>query len=224
MLVFRAVLLDNRRFDDNRSARRGFMTQEKPSAATEMLTALGTRDPSLIAAQLLPLVYAELRGLAANYLRHERNGHTLDPTALVHEAFIRLVDQTRVDWQGKTHFFAVSAEAMRRILIDHARARKRAKRGGKDWRRVAFDHVVSELAILDTDIVDFRDALQTLAQLDARQAKVVELRLFAGLSMEEICSVLGVSKRTVEGDWTHAKAWLRAQLSSINESGGGPTS
>ncbi len=187
------------------------MAKDKPSPATELLTGLGTSDPSLVASQLLPIVYDELRSLAARYLRRERRGHTLDPTALVHEAFLRLVDQDRVDWLGKTHFFAVSAEAMRRILIDHARTRKRSKRG-RDWRRVAFDHVVSELAILDTDIVDFRDSLEKLATLDSRQARIVELRLFAGLSMEEISTVLGVSKRTIEGDWTHAKAWLRAEM------------
>ena len=192
------------------------MATDKSSPATEILTGLGTSDPSLVAAQLLPIVYDELRNLAAKYLRRERKGHTLDPTALVHEAFLRLVDQSRVDWQGKTHFFAVSAEAMRRILIDHARSRKRDKRG-KDWRRVAFDHVVSELAILDTDVVDFRDAMEKLASLDNRQARVVELRLFAGLSMEEISTVLSVSKRTIEGDWTHAKAWLRAEMGPDDE-------
>lgn len=191
------------------------MASEKSSPATEILAGLGTSDPSLVAAQLLPIVYDELRNLAAKYLRRERKGHTLDPTGLVHEAYLRLVDQSRVDWQGKTHFFAVSAEAMRRILIDHARTRKREKRG-KDWRRVAFDHVVSELEILDTDLIDFRDGLEKLAKLDSRQARVVELRLFAGLSMEEISTVLKVSKRTIEGDWTHAKAWLRAEMSSEN--------
>src|SRR5262245_13708155 len=115
------------------------MAHNKSSNATEILDELGTSDPSVVAAQLLPLVYGELRNLAAGYLRRERKGHTLDPTALVHEAFLRLVDQSRVDWQGKTHFLAVSAEAMRRILIDHARGKKREKRG-KDWRRVAFDN------------------------------------------------------------------------------------
>ncbi|RIK67454.1 MAG: RNA polymerase subunit sigma-70 [Planctomycetota bacterium] len=187
------------------------MSGQPASDATQILAGAGSEDPSVVAAKLLPLVYDELRRLAAGYLRRERKGHTLDPTALVHEAFMRLVDQSRVDWQGKTHFYAVCAEAMRRILIDHARARRRTKRG-KDWRRVAFDQVVSELALLDVDLLDFRDALAKLARLDARQARVVELRLFAGLSMEEICTVLGVSKRTVEGDWTCARAWLRGEL------------
>jgi RNA polymerase sigma-70 factor, ECF subfamily len=187
------------------------MAIEKSSPATEILSGLGTSEHSIIASQLLPIVYDELRALAARYLRRERHGHTLDPTALVHEAFLRLVDQSRVNWQGKTHFLAVSAEAMRRILIDHARSRKRNKRG-KDWRRVAFDQAVAELAMPDSDIIDFRDAMKKLADLDVRQAKVVELRLFAGLSMEEISTVLNVSKRTIEGDWTHAKAWLRAEM------------
>ncbi len=182
------------------------------SEASKILSRLGTSDPSEVAGQLLPLVYRELRSLAARYLRHERRGHTLDPTALVHEAFLKMVDQSRVDWQGKSHFYGVCAEAMRRILIDHARARRRIKRG-QDWRRVAFDHVTAELGLIDHDLIDFRDAMKRLAELDARQARVVELRLFAGLNMEEIATVLSVSKRTVEGDWTHAKAWLRSALS-----------
>ena len=187
------------------------MTSKKPFPATEILSGLDHSSPSVVAAELLPLVYNELRQLAANYLKRERDGHTLSPTALVHEAFLKLVDQSRVDWKGKTHFLAVGADAMRRILIDHARARKRDKRG-RDWRRVAFDHAVADLAVLDVDLVDFRDALEALAALDSRQARVVELRLFAGLSMEEIATVLTVSKRTIEGDWTHAKAWLRERL------------
>ncbi len=189
------------------------MTPKKPSSATEILSGLEQTPPSVVAAELLPLVYSELRQLAASYLKRERDGHTLSPTALVHEAFLRLVDQSRVDWKGKTHFLAVGADAMRRILIDHARARKRDKRG-RDWRRVAFDHAVADLAILDVDLVDFRDSLEALAALDKRQARVVELRLFAGLSMDEIATVLQVSKRTVEGDWTHARAWLRDRLGS----------
>lgn len=187
------------------------MPDQKAKDATQILAGIGD-DPSIIATQLLPLVYDELRVLAAKYLRNERRGHTFDPTALVHEAFMKLIDQSRVDWKGKTHFYAVCAEAMRRILIDHARTRKRAKRGGKDWRRVAFDHTVAELALANADLIEFRDALKRLSQLDPRQARVVELRLFAGLNMDEIATVLNVSKRTVEGDWTHAKAWLSAEL------------
>lgn len=189
------------------------MNESDPSQeATRILTEFAGADPSVLAGKLLPLVYDELRALAANYLRQERRGHTLDPTALVHEAFMRLVDQSRVDWQGRTHFYAVAAEAMRRILIDYARGRGRAKRGG-DWRKVALDQTVAQLAVTDYELSDFRDALERLATLDARQARVVELRLFSGLTMTEVATVLGVSKRTAEGDWTHAKAWLRVQLS-----------
>lgn len=188
------------------------MDRKKKGDATELLSRVKSTDPSLVAAELMPLVYDELRRLAANYLRRERRGHTLDPTALVHEAFLRLVDQSRVDWQGKTHFYAVCAEAMRRILIDQARAKHRVKRGGQDWRRIAFEGIASELTAREIDIIDFRDALGRLAALDARQARVVDLRLFSGLSMEEIASVLGVSKRTVEGEWAHARAWLQAEL------------
>ena len=187
------------------------MKRRDPGDATKILSELGVTEPTVVASRLLPLVYSELRDLAARYLRRERHGHTLSPTALVHEAYLRLVDQTSADLQGKTHFYAVCAEAMRRILIDHARGRQRAKRGG-DWRRVAFDQVVSELGLLEVELIDFRDSLQRLAKLDARQAKVVELRLFAGLSMAEIATVLKVSKRSAEGDWTHAKAWLRSEL------------
>jgi RNA polymerase sigma factor (TIGR02999 family) len=187
------------------------MSQSAPSEATRILSELSDAEPSVVAAKLLPLVYDELRTLAAKYLRQERKGHTLDPTALVHEAFLRLVDQKRVDWQGRTHFYATCAEAMRRILIDYARARRRSKRGG-NWRKVALHQAVSQLAVSDVEVVDFRNALEKLASLDKRQARVVELRLFAGLTVAEVATVLGVSKRTVEGDWTHAKAWLRVEL------------
>lgn len=164
-----------------------------------------------MAAKLLPLVYSELRSLAAKYLRREARGHTLDPTALVHEAYLRLFEKAHINLQGKTHFYALCAEAMRRVLVDYGRARRRAKRGG-GCRRVAFDQTVSELAVEEVDLLDFNDALERLAVLDPRQARVVELRLFAGLTVEEIASVLDVSKRTIEGDWTHAKAWLRTEL------------
>ena len=187
------------------------MSRSEYSEATRILTEFRDAGPSVVAAKLLPLVYDELRSLAAKYLRQERQGHTLDPTALVHEAFLRLVDQDRVDWQGRTHFYATCAEAMRRILIDYARARRRSKRGG-NWRKVALRQAVSELAVSDFELVDFRDTLEKLASLDKRQARVVELRLFAGLTVAEVATVLRVSKRTVEGDWTHAKAWLRVEL------------
>jgi len=167
--------------------------------------------PADIAAALLPLVYDELRDVAHAYLQHERGGHTLQPTALVHEAFLRLVDQSRVAWQGRSHFLAVGADAMRRILIDHARGRGRAKRGG-GWRKVAVEDVAQPGGSMELDLIALADALDKLQALDADQARVVQLRIFAGLSVAEVAEVMGVSKRKVEGDWTHAKAWLRAEL------------
>ncbi|HVP12790.1 MAG TPA: ECF-type sigma factor [Phycisphaerae bacterium] len=189
------------------------MSLKNQSQIEQVLTEYHTADQSVIAAKLLPLVYDELRSLAAKYLRRERRGHTLDPTALVHEAYLRLFEKTRVTPKDKTHLYALCAEAMRRVLTDHARARRRTKRGG-DFRRVAFDQTVSELAVAEVDLIDFNDALERLSALDKRQARIVELRLFAGLTVEEVASVLAVSKRTVEGDWKHAKAWMRAELSS----------
>jgi RNA polymerase sigma factor (TIGR02999 family) len=165
------------------------------------------------------MVYDELRRLAARYLAGERPGHTLQPTALVHEAYIKLVDLTRVDWQGRTHFFAVGARVMRNLLIDHARGRGRAKRGG-NLQRVTLVGNVQPFGGADLDldrllVVD--EALQRLAELDERQARVVELRFFGGLTVPEVSHFLGVSQRTVEGDWTHARAWLLRELSRQNE-------
>lgn len=160
----------------------------------------------------MPLVYDEFRALAARHLRRERANHTLQPTALVHEAYLRLIDQTRVDWQGRTHFFAVGAQAIRRILVDHARNRKRQKRGGGAGR-VTLDESVALAPQRAEEILALDEALETLGKLDARQAQVVEMRFFAGMSVEEVAEVLGVSKRTIEGDWTMARAWLMRELS-----------
>jgi RNA polymerase sigma factor (TIGR02999 family) len=161
--------------------------------------------------KLLPLVYDEFRALARHYLAQERMNHTLQPTALVHEAYMKLVDQTRVDWQGKSHFFAVAAQAMRRILVDHSLSRQRDKRGG-GRARVVLDEAVALSPQKDEDVLALDEALERLAALDARQARVVELRFFGGLSVEEVAQALGVSKRTVEGDWTFARAWLSREL------------
>ena len=154
-------------------------------------------------------------GLARAYLGRERPGHTLQPTALVNEAYIKLVDQTQVDWQGRTHFFAVGARVMRNLLIDHARGRGRAKRGGA-WHRVTLAESLTPFTRgeLDVDqLLALNEALERLAELDERQGRVVELRFFGGLTVPEVATVLGVSTRTVEGDWTHARAWLRRELS-----------
>ena len=173
------------------------------------------REVRRAADELLPLVYEELERLAGSYLRRERAGHTLDASALVHEAYLKLVDQTRVEWQGRTHFLAVGAQAMRRLLINHAVHRKRVKRGGDRVQvtlgdahrpeRAGHDLDLDELLVLD-------QALQSLRARSERQAQVVELRYFAGMTVDEVAQHLGVSKRTVEGEWTFARAWLSREL------------
>ena len=170
-------------------------------------------DPSPAEA-LMSLVYPDLRRLARHYLAGERTDHTLQPTAVVHEAYLRLVDDRRVDWRGKTHFFAVSARAMRRILVDYARARRRAKRGGEHRRVTLVDDArAPRLAGLDMEeLLTLEGALERLTELDPRQARVLELRFFGGLTVAEVAEVLGVSKRTVEGDWSHAKVWMQREL------------
>ena len=178
---------------------------------TKLLATLKDGDRTAAAAKLMPLVYDEFRALAARHLRRERVGHTLQPTALVHEAYLRLIDQTRVDWQGRTHFFAVGAQAIRRILVDHARQHKRQKRGGGAGR-VQLDEAVALAPQRHEELLALDEALKKLAELDARQAQVVEMRFFGGLSVAEVASMLGVSKRTVEGDWTMARAWLLREL------------
>ena len=169
------------------------------------------------ARRLMPLVYDEFREIAARYLRRERGNHTLQPTALVNEAYLRLIDQSRVQWQGKTHFFAVGAQAMRRVLVDHARSRERLKRGGQR-ARVTLDEAVALSPERDEDVLALDEALEKLAALDDRQARIVELRFFAGLNVEEVAQLLGVSKRTVEGDWTMARAWLHRELAGPKSS------
>ena len=166
--------------------------------------------------EVLPLVYDELKAIAARHMRRERDGHTLGATAVVNEAYFKLVDQSRIDWQGKTHFLAIASSAMRRLLVDHARAKLRDKRGGVQ-HRVDLEEA---LAIDDPDvdaIVAVHEVLERLATLDERQARVVEMRYFGGLSVDETAEQLGISRRTVELEWTHAKAWLRRELQSADE-------
>jgi RNA polymerase sigma factor (TIGR02999 family) len=162
--------------------------------------------------ELLPLVYDELKALASGYMSRERSDHTLQPTALIHEAYMRLVDQTRVDWNGRTHFKAVAAQAMQRVLIDYARGKSRKKRGDQ-WQRVPLDDAFHLAGTTELDAVALQDALQRMRQLDERQADVVEYRLFGGLTVEETARLLGVSERTVERDWKMGKTWLRRELS-----------
>ena len=164
---------------------------------------------------LLDRVYEELRSLAYRYMSRERPNHTLQPTALVHEAYLRLVDQSRVDWQGRTHFFAMGAKMMRRVLIDHARGRQRAKRGG-DWLQVSWaeDLFANPQGLLSSEqLMDLDGAIEELASIEERQAKVVELRYFAGMTVEEVAQFMGISKRTIESDWAAARSWLKQRLS-----------
>jgi RNA polymerase sigma-70 factor (ECF subfamily) len=177
---------------------------------TLLLSAL-TRGDDGAATKLIPVVYNELRRLAGSYMRRERVDHTLQATALVHEAYLKLVEQRSVDWQSRAHFFGVAAQLMRRILIDHARGHTRQKRGGEQ-RKVSLDEafVFSEKQADELLAVD--DSLNRLAEIDSRQARVVELRFFGGLSVEEAAEVLGVSPKTVKRDWSVAKAWLYADL------------
>lgn len=161
--------------------------------------------------RLMPLVYDEMRALAETYLQQERPGHTLSATALVHEAYLRLVDQREDQWQNRAHFFAIAARAIRQILVDHARTRQARKRGG-DWLRITLDEQVDWRSGSQLDTLVLDDALNRLAALSERQAQVVELRFFGGLSVEETAHVIGVSERTVKGDWKVARAWLWRDL------------
>ena len=162
--------------------------------------------------RIVPLVYGELRRIAARALRREREGHTLQPTALVHEAYMRMVEQEGVEWQNRAHFLACAANAMRRILVDSARARRAGKRGG-GANRETLSEALEVAAAQPVDLVALDDALSALAALHARQAQVVELRYFGGLSIEETAEVLGVSPATVSNDWALARGFLRRELS-----------
>lgn len=172
------------------------------------------QDGDLRAAdELLPLVYDELRALAGAHLRQERSDHTLQPTALVHEAYLKLVDQSRANWKDRTHFFAVAAEAMRRVLVDHARGKLAAKRVPPGKRVNLVDELDAGI-LPEANLVGLDDALRRLAELNQRQARVVELRFFGGLSVEETADVLDVSVGTIKGDWRFARAWLQRELNS----------
>lgn len=161
--------------------------------------------------QLTPLVYEELRHQAARYLRRERPGHTLQTTALIHEAYLRLIDAKDVPWQGRAHFFAIAANLMRRILVEHARRRNADKRGGSHVR-VQLDEALAVADETDVEVLAIDEALDRLAAIDPQQARVVELRFFSGLSVEETAAALGVSPKTVKRDWSVARAWLRREI------------
>jgi RNA polymerase sigma factor (TIGR02999 family) len=201
---------------------------QRPDAReiTHLLRAWASGDQGALD-QLAPAVYQRLRRLAAHYLRQERQGHTLQPTALVHEAFVRLLDGADVDWRDRGHFYAVAANVMRRVLVDAARARIADKRGGgapRADRSTAFD--LDRLPASGSDaaqtLCDLDDALAALARLDPRRAQVVELRFFGGLTVEETAQVLATSPQTVMRDWKVARAWLARELSARESPHAGP--
>lgn len=177
---------------------------------TQLLVDWGNGDSHALE-KLTPLVYSELKRLAARYLRRERSDHTLQSTALVHEAWLRLIDQRQVHWQNRAQFFGVAAEMIRRILIDHARSHQAAKRGDGAIK-LSLDEALFTPDRRDLDLVALDDALQDLARLDPQQSRLVELRYFAGLSIEESAEVLGVSPATVKREWAAARAWLYREL------------
>ena len=183
---------------------------------TRILLELERGDRSA-AARLLPLVYDQLRAVADSFFRRQPLNHTLQPTALVHEAYLRLVNQEDEKWKGRAHFFAVAAKAMRQILINHAERRGAAKRGG-DRQRLTLNEELTPAPRREVDLLVLDEALTRLSALSERMGRVVELRFFGGLTVEEVAHVLDVSKRTVEGDWETARAWLSRELKEADAS------
>jgi RNA polymerase sigma factor (TIGR02999 family) len=187
------------------------MPPERP--VTQLLADIRAGDAGAVE-RMAPLVYAELRAIAAAHFRRERPGHTMQPTALVHDAFLRLVDQTRVEWQDRAHFFAVASQTMRRILVDHARAKAAAKRGAGLARVTAGETIAAPGDPIDVaELLALDEALGELAVLDAQQARVVELRYFGGLTIDETGEALAISPATVKREWSVARAWLHRRLS-----------
>ena len=178
---------------------------------TTALLEAASRGDEAAASQLAPLVYDDLRERAGVFLRRERPGHTLQPTALVNEAYLRMVDQTRIDWKGRTHFLAVASETMRRILIDHARHHRAVKRGG-GRRRVPLETCVAVTEDWNVEQTALGEALEELQAVDPRAGRIVELRFFGGLTQIEVGEVVGLSERSVRKEWVWARAWLRRKL------------
>jgi RNA polymerase sigma factor (TIGR02999 family) len=187
------------------------MTVSSPQEITQLLVAWNKGDPKALE-QLTPLVYTELHHMAKRHMAGERHGHVMQATALVNEAYLRLIDWRNVEWRDRAHFFGLAAQIMRRILVDFARVRLREKRGG-DALRVSVSEADNICRERSADLVELDDALQSLEKLDARQARVVELRFFAGLSYEEAAEALKVSVGTARRDWSFAQAWLFRELS-----------
>src|SRR5687768_5259243 len=187
---------------------------------TRIMSAIEHGDATA-AQRLLPLVYDELRKLAADRLRHEKPGQTLQATALVHEAYLRLVDVDQLaQWNGRGHFFAAAAEAMRRILVENAR-RKRSLKAGGDWQRVDLAHVEAAIPGTNLDLLALNDALDKLRLKDERQADLVNLRFFAGLTNDEAAAALGISPSTADSDWAYARCWLRLEMGGRDGQDGG---
>ncbi len=183
----------------------------EPPDITDLLLAWNGGDQSALE-QLMPLVYDELRRLAQHYMRQERADHTLQATALVHEAWLRLVQTNRLTWQNRAHFIGVAAELMRRILVDHARKRRAQMRGGVETK-LALNEALDALVPQEVDLVALDEALDSLSAFDPRQSRIVELKFFGGLEVAEIAEVLGISPATVKRDWAWAKTWLYREIS-----------
>jgi RNA polymerase sigma-70 factor, ECF subfamily len=186
------------------------MTLPSPKEVTRLLVDWGDGDKAALD-ELIPLVYDELRRLAARYMRRESQGHTLQTSALVNEAYLRLIDQKSVQWQNRAHFFGVAAQLMRRILVDHARSRLRAKRGGGAQMVSLAEQAVMSKEVAEVIVID--EALKGLAEMDPRKSQIVEMKFFGGLTNEEVAEVLKVTSRTVEREWRKAKAWLNRAIS-----------
>jgi RNA polymerase sigma factor (TIGR02999 family) len=186
------------------------MGEQSTQGVTRLLREARAGDRAALD-ELLPLVYRELRQIAARHLAQERPGHTLQATALVHEAYLRLIDQHSVDWRNRAHFFSIAAEMMRRVLVNHAVGRRAQKRGSGETL-LSLDEVISFPNRQDVDLVLLDEALNRLTELDPRQARIVEMRFFAGLTVEEVAEVLGVPDSEVKREWRSAKAWLTTQL------------
>jgi RNA polymerase sigma factor (TIGR02999 family) len=188
------------------------MAAPSPKEVTQLLLAWKGGDDAALE-RLIPIVYEELRQTARRYMRRERPGHTLQTTALVNEVYLRLVDADRIGWQNRAHFLAVSAQLMRRVLVDFARRRQQLKRGGR-FEQVTLDEPLIIAPGRDVDLLALDEALEALAKISHRQAQVIELRYFAGLSEDETAEALGVAVRTVRRDWSLARAWLYRQLAA----------
>jgi len=193
-----------------RRAGRKALQRESSEGVTELLVRWRGGDQAALDT-LMPLVYQELRRLAQHYLRQERREHTLQSTALVHEAYVRLVGQNVPQWQSRAHFFGIASRLMRQILVEHARSHQAAKRGGSCCK-LALDDAMDLAGQVDIDMVMLDDALKKLAEMDPQQSRIVELRFFTGLSIEDTSEVMGISPATVSREWTSARAWLHREI------------